>query len=128
MRLSKFLIFMIGITLTALVYIQLQVQIFHLAYQGKQREKIIQRLKDDNGDVMYNICALKSANHLGVKLLNEDSEMQFMERTQIVLVTTPAKETEQKALAFSRQRNRGLAFLSNLFSLKAQAEARTVRK
>ncbi len=84
MRLSKCLMCMGMLTVISLVYIQLQVQIFDLAYRGKNKEQEIRRLVDANGNVLQNISHLKSANYLGVKLLTDDSKMRFSGRDNIV--------------------------------------------
>ena len=125
MKLPKCLLCIIFCTIVALVYIQMQVQIYDLAYQGKNKQKAIQQLKDENSDVIYDICTLKSANHLGVKLLSENSGMQFLDDTRIVLVETPQEVVQSDTLALSSNRRPG--FLASIFSLKSQAEARTIK-
>ena len=127
MKLSKFLMLMLFFTTVALVYIQMQVQIFDLAYQGMNKEKQIQKLIDDKSDVMYNICKLKSVNNLGVKLLQEDSDRQFLDRTDIVRIQSPEVETATPQIALSEQPGRRPNFFSSIFSLRSQAEARTIK-
>lgn len=125
MKLPKCLLCIIFCTVVALVYIQLQVQIYDLAYRGKNKQEQIQQLKDENSDVIYHICTLKSANHLGVKVLTENSGMQFLDDTRIVLVESPQEPVSAQTLALSS--NRRLGFLASIFSLKSQAEARTIK-
>jgi len=89
MRLARFFLIMIVLTSLSLAYTYLQVQIFDLAYAGKSKELRIQKLADDNGDVFYDICTLKSSNHLGVKLLADNSKMKFLDNDHIVQLAAP---------------------------------------
>jgi hypothetical protein len=78
-------------TVIALVYIHMQMQIFHLAYQGSKREKQVLELRDKNGLLTHQILALKSANHLGNKLLDkEGNTLQFMGSEHILTLKGPA--------------------------------------
>ena len=49
MQLWRFIKFMFGLTILALIYIHMQMNIFSLAYDGKQKEQNIVRLKEQNG-------------------------------------------------------------------------------
>ena len=42
-------------------------------YRPESKEKEIRKLIEANGNILYTILSLKSANHLGIKLLTEDS-------------------------------------------------------
>ena len=89
MKLLNFIKLMGMLTIVALIYINLQMQIFDLAYQGKIKEKSIRDLSDENGRIKYNILSLQSSNNLGVKLLKEQSGMRFLDNDNIVkLITT----------------------------------------
>jgi len=114
-------------TSIAVIYIHLQMQIFDLAYRGKQKEKEIHDLMDTNGTIESNILAMKSANHLGVKLLNENSGMQFLDDQNVVKIAMPASflNENQPVIVQSSQKRTGL--LANLFTLRAQAEAQSIK-
>jgi hypothetical protein len=128
MKLSRFLLVMIFATIVSLVYIQLQVQIYDLAYRGKSKEHQMRKLMDENSHVTYRICLLKSANHLGVKLLTEDSQMCFLDNRNVVQVKTSVPSQEgTMGLASLPKTESGIKFLQNIFSLKSQAEAKPVR-
>lgn len=71
------------ITVLSLGYIHVQMKIFDLAYQAKRKEHQIQKLKDENGINTYHILSLKSASHIGEKLLAQDSEMQFISNDKV---------------------------------------------
>lgn len=121
-------------TFFILVYIHLQMQIVDLAYQGQRKEARIKDLADKNGSTFYAISKLKSANHLGEKLLSENSGMQFAGSNNIIYVASSGKiignndlfqgrisnHTPEQALPV--ERNPGI--LANLLSFATQAEAR----
>ncbi len=118
---------MLIVTAVSLVYVQLQIQIFDFAYQGKKREKAITHLLDTNSEVRSKICLLQSANHLGVKLLDENSKasLKFLSRDQIVQLSMPMVSKIEQASTVKRDKNQNL--LANFFLLKSQAEAEPIR-
>lgn len=71
------------ITLLSLIYIHLQMKIYDLAYQAKRNEHKIQKLRDENGVSTYHILALKSVSHIGEKLLDQESSMQFISNDKV---------------------------------------------
>ena len=116
------------VTTLALIYTHMQMQIFALAYQGKNREKQITKLKEMNGLLTYNILELKSSNHLGVKLLAENSKLKFRDPASVVeLVTTkPVSEANELRVAKANKNpNPILSFLSLRSGGEAQAQERT---
>ncbi|MFH1360077.1 MAG: hypothetical protein ABIJ41_03460 [Candidatus Omnitrophota bacterium] len=126
MKLCRCLRVLMMVTLMSLIYIHLQVQIYDLAYQGKNKQKKIRNLLDDKGDTVYDICMLKSANHLGVTLLTDGSDMQFLDKDQIVEVKVRDRAGDARlASAVSPKKEPNI--FAKLFSLKAQAEARTIK-
>jgi len=84
---------------------------------------------DDNGDVKSNICLLQSSNHLGLRLLEENSSMQFLSQDQIVKLTTTQgfdnshSFSSRTVQAAEKKTN----FLASIFSVKSQAEAVPIR-
>ena len=77
------------ITIIALLYIHMQMKIFELSYNGKDKEKIIHELNDSNGALSHQILTLKSANNLGNQLLDHDNNnLQFMDNERVMTVTT----------------------------------------
>ena len=124
MKLTKFLKGMGMITILSVIYINLQVQIYDFAYQAKKKEKDLRRLVDHNGNMTYNILKLKSANHLGVKLLTEKSTMQFMDSTNVINLEThmPLKKEQRPAAGENLEKKSNI--LASIFSLRSQAEAK----
>ncbi len=76
-------------TLTALIYTHMQMQIVELAYKGKDREKKVQELTDNNGILTHQILTLKSAAHLGRELLEKDEGLQFMGHDRVMTFSGP---------------------------------------
>lgn len=126
MSLAKFFKYTGIVTSLALVYIHLQMQIIDLAYQGQTKEKKIKEWTEKNGNALYKISKLKSANHLGVKLLAKNSDMQFAGSGDIVPLVTPE---EFLVAGNSVDTQEGSARKGNpllsLVSFTAQAEAKT---
>ena len=78
------------VTIMCLLYIHMQMRIFELSYNGKDKEKIIHELNDSNGALSHQILTLKSANNLGNQLLDHDNSLQFMDNERVMTVPAPA--------------------------------------
>ena len=89
-----------SITIIALLYIHMQMKIFELSYNGKDKEKIIHELNDSNGALSHQILTLKSANNLGNQLLDHDNSLQFMNRGSTPL-TVPLMNCASRPLPSS---------------------------
>ena len=124
MRLSRFLKFIIAGTILALIYTQMQMQIFTLAYRGKFKEKQIRKLIEENGNVTYSILTLKSSSHLGGKMLSEESVMEFAGPRDVVELTMPRTFMPKEQLKKPERSEKPSSSLLSLISLKSeQAEA-----
>ena len=115
------------VTVLALIYTHMQMEIFALAYQGKNKEKQITKIKETNGVLTYNILELKSSNHLGVKLLAENSRLKFRDPASVVELVTSKPVNEVKELQVAQTHKSPNSFLGFL-SLKSQAEAQAEEK
>jgi hypothetical protein len=127
MRLSDFLKTMSMFTILALIYIHMQMQIFALAYQGKAKEKQLMRISEVNEMISSQILSLKSANHIGNQLLQQESKMRFRDNDSVVqLATAEAISGEENAVEQVRPKrtNPLLSFLS----LRSEAEARALER
>lgn len=127
MKLPKFLMTMLFLTSISLVYIQLQVQILDLAYQGKDKERELQKQLDINGEARQKISTLKSANHIGIKLLSDNSRMQFLDDGHRASLRVPLQSLDNTVLASSGEVVRKPGILASIFSLKSKAEAGSIR-
>ena len=124
MKLTQFLKGMGMIAILSVIYINLQVQIYDFAYQAKKKEKDLRRLVDRNGNMTYSILKLKSANHLGVKLLTENSTMQFMDSNNVIKLETPSPIKKEQHPAAVENSEKKPNILASIFSLRSQAEAK----
>lgn len=125
MQLGKFFKVMGFVVVLALSYIHMQMQMVDLAYKGSRKDVKIKKLIEDNGNTNYKILMLKSANHLGVAMLSEDSDMQFADARDIIQIAASQDilmdESSQIRTQLAQQTNPLLKFLS----FGAEAEART---
>jgi len=119
MRLSKFLILLVLVTVVSLIYVQLQIEIFKQAYQGSLNESRLRDVLDDNSILMYNILALKSAQNVGEILLSGEQSLQFAKKQQIAEVKIPVQVN-----ASSQRVKPKPNFFARIFALKSQAEAK----
>ena len=95
MSIKIYLKFLTFATFVALIYIHMQMKIYELAYTGKDKEKHFYELSDANGGLTHQILTLKSANHLGNKLLDKDASLQFMGKDHMMTLRTPADVISQ---------------------------------
>lgn len=121
MQLWRFIKCMFGITLLALIYIHMQMNIFSLAYDGKQKEQHIVRLKEQNTRVSNNIFELKSATYLGRKLLKEDGVLKFCDNESVVEIVAGKKLYGQQELASNQRKTSNP--LAKLFQWRFPREA-----
>lgn len=109
---SHFLKGMAVVTVMALLYIHLQMNIYALAYQGKKREVKIEKLAERNAMVKNDILRLKSSNNIGRELLGDEKDYRFAGRNNVVEVETG---TPVEALASRAQEGQG--FLGRVMTL-----------
>jgi len=124
MKLGKFARIAGGITFCALVYIYMQMQIIDLAYQNTQKENQIRTYIEENGYIAYSISKLKSANHLGVKMLAKDSDMRFADPRNIIQVATSENGFDNEFMDQPDKISKKFSSLLSLLTSGTQAEAR----
>lgn len=112
-------------TIVALSYIHMQMQIIDLAYQGIQKEQQIKKLIEENGNSTYKVLMLKSANHLGAVMFNEDSDMQFADMDAVMQITASEEFLTENYLGAEPKLAKRTNSLFNLLSFGIEAEAKT---
>ncbi len=110
-------------TVSALAYTSMQMQIISLAYQNTREEKQIRSLIEENGRTAYSIFSLKSANHIGVKMLTDSSGMQFADN--VVQVSFLENDFDTRGSVEPNKIAKAIAPLLSLLTSSSQAEART---
>ena len=108
------------VTIMALLYIHMQMKIFELSYNGKDKEKIIHELNDTNGALSHQILTLESANNLGSQLLDHDNSLQFMDNERVMRVSTSAGAMQH----FVKPQPKIVSPVWNLFSFLGAQEAK----
>ena len=98
----------------------MQMKIFELSYNGKDKEKIIHELNDSNGALSHQILTLKSANNLGNQLLDHDNSLQFMDNERVMTVAASAGAMQHLAAPKARP----VSPFWNLFSFLGAQEAK----
>lgn len=127
MKLPRFIFLISIVTIICLIYVQLQVQIFELAYIGKREELVLTEELDRKNILMYNINLLGSTQNIGKQLLAKDSNLQFLDNNQIAYLERPTRIVTAKNLRKEESvKNKRFAFLVNLFSLKSEAQAKPI--
>ncbi|MCR4337510.1 MAG: hypothetical protein NUV91_06870 [Candidatus Omnitrophica bacterium] len=127
MRLTRIIPWMGSVALLALIYTHLQMEIFDLAYQAKQKENDIVLLRERNNIILSDISRLKSANNLGASFLVSQKDLRFRDSKEVVeIVAVGGASNSQMSLASAKTTRSNL--LWSLFTPKSQAEARTIEK
>ncbi len=90
MNLANAFKIMVFTTITALIYTHMQMQIVEYAYKSKAKQRRIHELQDSNGILTHQILVLKSAKHLGERMLNKNDALQFIGRDKVMTINTPA--------------------------------------
>jgi len=102
MKISGFLKVMFVITTMAVLYINLQLNIYGLAYQGKKREDRIEKLAETNIIDRNDILRLKSSDHIGRELLVKEKDYKFVSRSNVVEVESAGVNPFSGLLAFAK--------------------------
>jgi len=123
MRLPKFIILLVFMTVISLIYVQLQIEIFKQAYDGSLNESRLRDVLEDNSILMYNILALKSAQNVGERLLSKEKTLEFAKKQQIAEIKIPLQVNS--GVNVSSQTVKGQPnFFARIFMPKSQAEAK----
>ena len=120
MRLSTFLVIVVLLTSVALLYVYQQTEVFLLAYVGQKKQVLFSALLDKNTVLRYNMNRNASLIHLGNKV-SSSSDYEIPDSYRLVRMSVSDEALRQKAKSINRQN-----LLSNIFGVKAQAEANTI--
>ena len=123
MRLMKTIRMMGLLTVFALIYIHMQMQIVDMAYQGKKKQRELEDLANSNAVVSFDIMKLTSSFNLGARLLNDNSELRFRDQDNVVEVA--ATSTPLGEAGYSRQVLAKPNSFMRFLSTRSEAEAKT---
>lgn len=111
-------------TVLCLTYINLQMKIISLAYLGKEKEKAIHQLVEENSRITYTVLRMKSSNNLGTKMFSENSNMKFVESDNIIQISASEQFLEPEVAQQASGKNSSFIDpLISLISRGTQAEA-----
>lgn len=113
-------------TTLAVSYTHMQIQALDLAYQGKAKEKVLRELREENGLLNYEILSLKSANYLGGKILQDESDMQFASPDDVIevsMLSRPSQIDQDLNEEVEEAPFSGLTSILGFFDLEAEAQA-----
>ena len=120
MRLSKFLLTISFITLFSLLYVCLQTEIFRLGYVAEKNQAVFQDLLDKNNILRYNIERKASLVHIFNKV-SDCADFEMPDTYQLVRLISLKEGLGTRARNLKREN-----FVSRFFSIKRQAEAKTI--
>ena len=123
MKLTRFVYGVIIMVLLSLVYVRQRIELLKVGYEVRAKEIARLELLDQNKILDYNVYVLKSPSNLERFLKSTNRNYKIASRDRIIRLRRP--EEEAAALRTSAWSGRGL--LSNVFNLKSQAEATTVK-
>ncbi len=120
MRLPKFLITILLVTVFSLLYVWQQNEIFCVAYQGQRSSAKFQDLLDQNSLLRYNLKTNTSLIRLGDKAMDSG---EFQMPDNYWLVKLNPNQEEAVLAGTPRQKE---TVLSRIFGIKREAEANTI--
>jgi|GEM_PF-1133398 len=135
MKIYKFSVFLVFITLIALLYVNQQVQLLKISYSINTNEKEVTRLLDQNRSLVYNVTKLKSPVYLDNKFLASKKDFAIPQQWQVVHVTTnksfvPTQNMRLTSLSGSRrtsEEDTAFGRILRIFGKPREAFANTVK-
>ncbi len=126
MKFSKFFSFIIIITALSLFYVREQVALLELGYDISKREKKYISLLDQNNQLRYNTFALCGPKQLEKGTGFSKNNFIILENKHILKAEGAPKTYREahKNYAFSKF----IGKISDIFTLRTQAEAKTITK
>jgi hypothetical protein len=120
MRLAKFLSAVIFITSFSVLYVYQQSEIFRLAYLGQKKQALFAELLDKNTALRYNINKSSSLVNIGGQI-NRAGEFQMPDSYRFVKFIS-----SKEGLEFAQENQNKEGLMSRIFSLKREAQAKTI--
>jgi len=120
MKLTKFLSTVVFITSFSVLYVYQQSEIFRLAYLGQKKQAVFTELLDKNTALRYNINKSSSLVNIGNRI-SQTHDFQMPDNYRFVKFIS---SKEGLKLTDQNQNREGL--LARIFSLKREAQAKTI--
>ena len=122
-KIYRFSISLVFVTLLALLYVHQQVQLLKISYKINANEKNLSRLLDHSRALIYNITSIKSPVNLDKRFLASKKDYLIPQQWQIVEVATPKGDKQAVMLA---KKEKGSSRFFKLFGRPREAFANTV--
>jgi len=126
MKVYKFSIFLVFITLIALLYVHQQIQLIEMSYKIEFNEKAAASLLDQNKSLVYNVTKLKSPVYLEKRLLAGKKEFTIPQQWKVVEVAAPTKINRQPVM-IATAKTRGILEVFKLFGRPKEVLANTIK-
>lgn len=120
MKLHKFLMTISSVTIICLLYVHQQTEIVRMAYVGEKKTVVFQELLDKNSVLRYNIGRSVSLVQLGSRI-SGSANYEMPSTYRLVKLAPSRNAARTSAGAVVKE-----SLLSRFFSVKTQAEARTI--
>lgn len=120
MRLSKFISLTVFITSFSVLYVYQQSEIFRLAYLGQKKQATFNELLDKNTALRYNIKKNSSLVNIGNRI-SGTNEFQMPDNYRFVKFIS-----SRNGLKLADQNQSRESLLARIFSLKREAQAKTI--
>lgn len=120
MKLTKFLSAVVFVTSFSVLYVYQQSEIFRLAYLGQKKQAVFTELLDKNTALRYNINKSSSLVNIGNRI-SKTADFQMPDNYRFVKFVS---SREGLKVADQNQNREGL--LARIFSLKREAQAKTI--
>jgi len=120
MKLSKFISICTFVTMFSLLYVYQQTEVYRLAYLGQKRQVMCQDLLDKNTILRYNINRNASLVNINSKF-SGTGDFQMPDSYQMVRMRASRKGLQLASAAGNKEN-----FFGRIFSIKRQAEAKTI--
>jgi hypothetical protein len=122
MKLPKFLIIVLTVTIISLCLVYQQTQITVLTYLNGRNNKAYQELLDKNIALRYNLEKTRSISSLGNKVLVGDTNFEIPQQTQLAQIERPREYESFAQKAIARE-----TILTRIFGARTEAEAKTTK-
>ncbi|MFH0917841.1 MAG: hypothetical protein V1830_01775 [Candidatus Omnitrophota bacterium] len=120
MKLTKFFSAVVFITSFSVLYVYQQSEIFRLAYLGQKKQAVFTELLDKNTALRYNINKNSSLVNIGARI-SDTNDFQMPDNYRFVKFITSAE-----GIKLANQNSAPEGLLARIFSLKREAQAKTI--
>lgn len=123
-KVYKLSVFLVSVTLMAVLYVHQQVQLLKISYRIESNEKKFTTLLDRNRALMYNISRLKSPVYLEEKFLSTKKDFTIPQQWRVVEAPVPRLDTQPVRMENAGNQPWGIF---KIFGRPREALAKTIK-